>query len=228
MNLWDTWHRLIDGLRGGITALMDRLAGLDDPERRPAAFSIALVALSAKMSRADGIVTADEVAAFRRVVEIPPGEEDNVQRLFDLAKRDVAGFEAYAGRINRLAGGDALFLADVLDGLFHIAVADGYVHEAEMDYLARVAELFGLDQAAFDRLASRFVRVDGGDPYEVLGISPAADDAAVKAHWRKLVIENHPDRILAHGLPPEAMRLATDRLAAINDAWAKIRAERGI
>lgn len=228
MKLWDTWHRLIDGLRGGITALMDRLAGLDDPERRPAAFSIALVALSAKMSRADGIVTADEVAAFRRVVEIPPGEEDNVQRLFDLAKRDVAGFEAYAGRINRLAGGDALFLADVLDGLFHIAVADGYVHEAEMDYLARVAELFGLDQAAFDRLASRFVRVDGGDPYEVLGISPATDDVTIKAHWRKLVIENHPDRILAHGLPPEAMRLATDRLAAINDAWAKIRAERGI
>lgn len=191
------------------------------------AFTVALISLSAKMAMADGVVTRDEIAMFRRVVDVPPGEERNVERLFDLARRDVAGFEAHARRIATLAEGDAIFLGDVLTGLFHIAAADSYVHEAELAFLERVAELFGFDEAAFDRVASGFVRRHGPDPYEVIGVDREASDAEVKAAWRRAVAECHPDRHFAHGLPQEAMAILNDRLAAVNAAWERIRIERG-
>src|SRR6188472_2220795 len=67
-----------------------------DPElRRKVAFSVAMIALSAKMAKADGIVTQDEVRAFQEIFHIPPKEARNVARLYDLAQGNVAGFEAY-------------------------------------------------------------------------------------------------------------------------------------
>jgi len=66
-----------------------------DPElRRRVAFSVAMIALSAKMAKADGVVTQDEVRAFQSIFEVPKSEARNVARLYDLAKRDIAGFEA--------------------------------------------------------------------------------------------------------------------------------------
>lgn len=228
MAIWGMFDRMMDGVRGGVVALMDRLAGMDDPAQRQVAFTVALVALTAKMARADGVVTADEVAAFRRIVDIPPDEIDRVQGLFDLAKKDVAGFDVYAGRIRRIAGEDTLYLADILDGLFTIAGADGYVHEAEMAFLEEVAGIFGLDEAAFERVAARHVRRRGPDPYKVLGLERSCEDTDVKRRWRDLVIANHPDKLMARGLPQEALKLAADRVAAFNVAYEAIRAERGL
>ncbi len=215
----------------GLSPLWDRLTawvGERTAARGQVAFTVALIALSAKMARADGVVTAEEVLTFRRVVEIPPGEERNVERLFDLAQRDIAGFEHHAGRIRDLAEGDVVFLEDVLEGLFLIAAADTFVHEREMAFLERVGEIFGLDERRFERIAAGFVRRRGPDPYRVLGVARDAEDAAVKTAWRKAVSECHPDRHFAHGLPAEAMAILTDRLAAINGAWEAIRLERGL
>ncbi len=215
----------------GLSPLWDRISawvGERAAARGPVAFTVALIALSAKMAKADGVVTAEEVETFRRVVEIPPGEERNVERLFDLAQRDVAGFEAHSARIRDLAKGDTVFLEDVLEGLFLIAAADTFVHEREMAFLERVAEIFGLEKRRFEAIASGFVKRRGPDPYRVLGVAREADDAAVKTAWRKAVAECHPDRHFAHGLPAEAMAILTDRLASINGAWEAIRLERGL
>lgn len=111
--------------------------------------------------------------------------------------------------------------------LFHIAKADGVVHEHEVAYLRRVAEIFGLDGRAFDQILARHTR-DGADPYVMLGIAPEASDAEIKRHYRKLVTETHPDRLVARGVPEEFVRIASDRLAALNGAYAKIAAERGL
>jgi DnaJ like chaperone protein len=197
--------------------------------REPVAFTVALIALSAKMARADGVVSIDEVEMFRRLVEVPEGEERNVERLFDIAQRDVAGFDLQARRIGEIARGDEVFLGDVLEGLFHIAAADGFVHERELAFLERVGEIFALSEAAFERIASGFVRRRRGrDPYRLLGVSPQADDETVRRAWRKLVAECHPDRHLAHGLPKEAIAILTDRTAALNAAWEEIRQMRGL
>ena len=215
----------------GLSPLWDRIStwvGERAAARGPVAFTVALIALSAKMAKADGIVTAEEVMTFRRVVEIPPGEEKNVERLFDLAQRDVAGFDAHAVRIRDLAKSDTVFLEDVLEGLFLIAAADSYVHERELAFLERVGEIFGIEERRFEAIAAGFVKRRGSDPYRVLGVSREADDAAVKTAWRKAVAECHPDRHFAHGLPAEAMAILTDRLASINAAWEAIRTERGL
>lgn len=215
------------GLAGLVEAVRTVLEG-DPATRRKVAFSVAMIALSAKMAKADGVVTQDEVRAFAQVFAVPPSESRNVARLYDLAKSDVAGFEAYAQRLARLCDseGGADVLEDVLDGLFHIAKADGMLHELEGSFLQRVAEIFGVSEERYAILLSR--HVDGGraDPYRVLGLTREEPFEEVRRHYRRLVASNHPDRLIARGLPEEFIAIATRRLAAINAAYELIERER--
>lgn len=232
MSMWSWMADAAEGGAGAVGALFEWVsgvfAGIGDAEtRRQVAFSIALVALSAKMAKADGVVTTEEVAAFRRLFVMPESEERHVGRLFDLAKQDVAGFESYAARIATLFEGDRPALEDVLDGLFAIAKADGAVHEAEYAYLARVAEIFGFADDEFDRIAARHVVPEEGDPYRVLGVDRALALTEIAMRYRTLAADHHPDRVVARGMPPEAAQLAHDRMAAINRAWDRIKLERG-
>jgi DnaJ like chaperone protein len=150
-----------------------------------------------------------------------------VKGLFDLAKSTTEGFEAYARQLGEVFSEEPKLLEDVLDGLFHIAKADGAVHEAEFEYLRSVSTAFRFSDHDFDRIAARHVR-RAEDPYLVLDADRAMSDDDLKRHYRALVIENHPDREIARGLPPEAVKIATERLAAINAAWERIAAERGL
>jgi DnaJ like chaperone protein len=215
-----------DALSAAVTAFADTLRGGGSETRRKVGFTIAMIALSAKMAKADGVVTRDEINAFLQIFEIPAGEERNVNRLFNLAKADIAGFESYARSVRRMFPEDPQMLEDILDGLFHIAKADGVVHERELAYLERVAEIFGFDDRGFARLRERHVVGAAGDPYLVIGADPAWDEARLKAHYRNLVSENHPDRLIARGVPEEFVRIATERLAAINAAWEIIERQR--
>jgi DnaJ like chaperone protein len=221
------WDRVGDPFRYLVEGVATLFRG-DHPSREGLIFTAAIIALSAKMAKADGVVTADEVSAFRRICEVPEGQESQVRRLFDLAKRSVTGFDGYARQVRALYQEHPEALEDVLDGLFSIATADGAVHERELAYLEHVAEIFGLDQARFARLRARHVRAGEADPYLVLGIEASESDAAIKRHYRRLVAENHPDQLMSHGLPPEFLKLANDRLAAFNAAYDQIARERGM
>lgn len=197
----------------------------DPATRRRVAFSIAMIALSAKMARADGIVTPDEVRAFHQLFEVPESELRNVDRLFQLAQQDVAGYEHYAERLAGLCGSgqpNCAVLEDILDGLFHIAKADGVVHERELAFLQRVSEKFSIDEAHFEQIASRHTVLGAGNPYLVLGLEAATPFAEVRRRYRKLVAENHPDRLIARGVPEEFVSIANARLAAINGAYEAI------
>ena len=228
-----TWKWLAEMVHAGAGALGGALAWsggifarLSDPvARRDAAFSAALIALSAKMAKADGVVTAAEVAAFRRIFSMPVTEQARVASLFDLARRDVAGYDVYADRVARLYAGDRHVLEDVLDGLFVIAKADGAVHEAEFAFLENVAATFGFGGADFERIAARHVVGPEGDPYRVLGVSREMPLAEIRTRYRKLVVEHHPDRFIAEGRPPDFIAIANDRLAVINRAFEVIERE---
>jgi DnaJ like chaperone protein len=190
-------------------------------------FTIAVIALSAKMAKADGIVTDEEVRAFERLFRVAPEEAANVRRVFDLARRDTAGFEAYAAQIAHLFAGNPGLLEDILDGLFEIAKADGVLHPAEAAFLERVAEIFGFAPNEFRRIRASHFAPDKADPYVVLGVAYDASENEIRRTYRMLVRENHPDSLIGRGVPEEFVRLATDKLAAINVAYDKIQLERG-
>jgi DnaJ like chaperone protein len=232
------WTRINDALAAlaageGLSAILDRLTGsrMASPERS-VGFTIAIIALGAKMAKADGQVTRNEVAAFRRLFTIAPEEEANAARVFNLARQDVAGFDAYARKIARLfnpaglpiCADDHSVLVDILEALFQIALADGTYHPGEDAFLAHVAQEFGLDDRCFRVVRARLVEGAPRDPYDVLGLAPDASVADARKAWKALVRDTHPDVMQARGVPPEAMRLAEGRLIAINEAWKAISA----
>jgi DnaJ like chaperone protein len=216
---------LLGGLAGHV--LLDREGAPFGSPPRDLIFTTGLVALAAKMAKSDGVVVEREFEAFEQIVSVPQGERERVRRLFDLAKGTTDGFDAYASQIVDAFREEPALLEDVLDGLFHIAKADGAVHEAEFAYVKAVATIFGFTEAHFDQIAARHVR-RADDPYLILGFDRSLDVQEMKLRYRKLVAEHHPDREIARGLPPEAVKIATDRLAAINAAWERIAAERNL
>jgi DnaJ like chaperone protein len=239
--------RIIHGARefsfgGPIGALLERIAShlpqhlphlhlhhepnhsADDPRRR-IAFTIAVIALGAKMARADGEVTRDEVAAFGDVFQVPPGEEEHVRLVFDLARKSTAGFELYARQVGRLFAGNRAVLEDLLGGLFHIALADGAVCAAEDRYLEEVAHLFGFSAAEYARIRAVYTgdeTAEADDPHQVLGVGRDASPDDIRVAYHRLVRENHPDLLMAQGLPPECVALATSRVARINAAHDRL------
>ncbi len=220
------WTRISEAIAALISAGESLIAFFDRPRppETSVAFTIAVVALGAKMAKADGQVRPAEVTAFRQVFQIAPRDEAAAARVFNLARQDVAGFEAYAGQIARMFRHDPAMLEDVLEGLFHIAMADGRYHDGEEDFLRRVAEIFALPSRTFDLIEARHLRDRAEDPWQVLGIPRDSDLATARARWRMLVQAHHPDKLIARGLPPETVTLANDRLAAINAAWEEISA----
>ena len=222
MTLWDRISDALAALASGepLSAVFDRLR---TPPERSAAFAIAVIALSAKMAKADGLVTRDEVTAFREVFHIPVNEEKNAARVFNLARQDVAGFEEYAARIKAMFSGDEGTLCDLIEGLFHIAVADGEYHPNEDLFLERVAQIFGLSESRFRGLRTRFVPDAAPDPYHVLGLAPDASLREARAAWRTMVRQSHPDQMMARGVPKEMIKMAEKRLIAINQAFDEIR-----
>lgn len=222
MSIWSRIAAAISALVQGepLSVVFDRLRG--NPEIS-VGFTIAVIALGAKLAKADGTVTRDEVATFRRIFTIAPEEEANAARVYNLARQDVAGFESYARKVRALfRDGHEDILADLLEGLFRIAIADGHYHEAEDAFLHRVSDALGLDDHTFRTVRARCVEGVPRDPYEVLDIAPDAGFDAARAAWKKAVRDCHPDVLIARGLPPEAVKLAEARLIAINAAWEEI------
>ncbi|MEO0327542.1 MAG: molecular chaperone DjiA [Pseudomonadota bacterium] len=200
----------------------------DPQRRRNVGFSVAIIALSAKMAKADGVVTEEEVSAFQEIFKIPKSEFNNVSRLYNLAKQDVAGFHAYAEKVRDLFPEEPQILEDVMDGLFHIANADGLFHESEKAFMDEVATIFGIVGRDYARIKNRHLGPGEIGAYKVLDADPAWDNEVLKLHYRKQVIKNHPDRMIARGVPAEFVAISNERLAKINRAWELIKVERGL
>ncbi len=222
MSLWSKISDALSALASG-EGLSAVFAQFRTPPEQTVGFTIAVIALGAKMAKADGLVTRDEVAAFRQVFTIPVEEEASAARIFNLARQDVAGFEQYAHRIKAMFGERCDALNDLMEGLFYIALADGQYHPSEDDFLDRVRQIFGMQDREFRSMRAQFVPDAVPDPYDVLGVDPDTDFAQIQRAYRALVRETHPDRMRARGVPDEALKLAERRLVAINNAWEEIK-----
>jgi DnaJ like chaperone protein len=220
MSIWARIRDAIGALAKGepLSAVFERLT---TPPELTAAFAIAVIALGAKMAKADGQVTRDEVAAFRRVFHIPKEEESNAARIYNMARIEVSGFDSYAAQIARMFQSQPEVLADLLEGLVFIAAADGEYHPREAEFLEVVAGIFGIGESDLRAIRARHLPGDS-DPWAVLGLVPGADAKTVRERYRKLVRELHPDQMIARGVPEEARRMAEQRLATVTNAYSEI------
>lgn len=233
MTVWQRISGLATAVSDAGGAFLSELAEALGIERRDGlpqkdiTFTIGVIALAAKMAKADGVVVPIEVETFKKVFSFDEDQARHVARVFDLAKQDVAGFETYAEKIAHLLGNDRKLLQNVLEGLMLVALCDGIVHPREDAFLAVVAARFGFTDSQYRHFRARFVS-DPDSPYDILRLSPDASDQEVKARYRALVLDNHPDRLMSRGVPPEFVEVANRKLAAINAAYDTIARERGL
>lgn len=221
MSIWLRISEALSALASG-ESLAAALEKLKSPPERSIAFTIAVIALGAKMAKADGLVTKDEVAAFRHVFFIPKNAEKQAARVFNLARQDVAGYEIYAKTIAKMFKKGSPALENMIESLFYIAIADGRYHSGENDFIQEVARIFGIEEAVFRGMRTRFVPDAKADAYDVLGVTPDMTLVEIRKVWRQKIRDTHPDRIIAQGMPEEAITLATKRMVALNEAWEEI------
>ncbi len=216
------------GVAGGHFWDKSQKGGSANIDERQAVFGIAVIALAAKMAKADGRVTKDEIRAFKQIFQFSAAEQDQVAQIYRKAQKTSAGFEDYAQQAADVLGRGATVLEELLWALAEIAKADGHLHEKEMAFLQEVANIFGLSPEAFARINALETDADFPNPYAILGVSEDASPDEIKTQYRKLAKELHPDRLMAQGLPEEAIELSGRKLAAVNEAYDQLKARHGI
>ena len=188
-------------------------------------FTIGVIVLSAKMAKADGKVTEDEIRAFKEKINVPDSEIKNVAKLWDQAKKTTDGFQIYARQIANLLEKNSSVLEELLKLLIIIALADGKITIPEIKYLKEVGNIFGFSEEDFERIYSSKSGVSS-DPYQILGISRDASIDEIKQKWKQLAINHHPDRLISQGIPEDLIHKSTSRLKEINNAWDTIQNKR--
>lgn len=188
---------------------------------RDQAFAVAVVAIAAKLAKCDGAVNRAEIDAFKRCFLIPAGAARDIGRWFDTARDSPEGPEAYAQRLGAAFAANPAMLEEVMASFTAIAAADGPVNHREAAFLARVRLAMGLGETSMRGPAAE-------DPYAVLGLSAQESDEALRARWRALMREHHPDSLAGRGAAPELVARAQDQVAKINAAWDRIKRERGL
>jgi DnaJ like chaperone protein len=229
MSIWDRLASAVSQSSVGTSTgtLFGRAAEIDrEPRERSAdnevPFTVGVIALSAKMAKADGVITRDEVKAFKEAFRVSDGDMKEVARIFNLAKEDVTGYEAFAEELVDVFEGNRKLLEDVLEGLFHIAEADQILHPQEEQFLWNVAKRFGLTETEFNYIKARHVVATERNPYDMLGINPSVSNDELQSHYRRLIADNNTDKLLARGVPKEFVTIANKRVAAIDAAYDAI------
>jgi DnaJ like chaperone protein len=189
--------------------------------------AIDIVVLAAKVARCDGPVNRAEIDAFKSTFKVPSEAVRDTGRLFDQARENPELYPAFAQQLGRLLAQEPGSLENILRNLFVLARADGPENRAETNCLRGIHRAFGLDEHAWTR-ASAAAATPEPDPYDILGISPTAADKDIRDAWRRLMRDFHPDRLSARGAAPAELAAATDKVAAINAAWDRIKRERGL
>lgn len=222
------WSQLLEFFTGpkATEGGSDSSSRREMPREHSASFMIAIICLGAKIAKADGLVTKDEVTAFRKIFIIGEADAPLAAKVYNYAKRSAVGYEQYAKRVARHFGPGNRMLDLILEGLFVIADADGTISQAEADVLRKIGQIFGVPEKNFANLMNRFGYEKRESPYDTLNVHTDMPTEEIKARWRALAKENHPDVLTAKGMPKEAVKLAEIRMAAINQAWEQIKSER--
>ena len=185
-------------------------------------FALSLIILSAKLSKADGRVSKEELIAVKEKLQIPDSEIDQVAKIFNKAKDESTGYEPYAKQIAEIFKGNQNVLEEVINILFYIAEADGHVSNEEESMIANIAFIFGLSQNQYESIKETRKSSDKLNPYIVLESQPTDDLKSIRKKYIKLSKEHHPDLLISKGVPIEVINESKNKMRAINAAWDQI------
>jgi len=185
-------------------------------------FALSLIVLSAKLSKADGQVSKEELIAVRDKLKIPENEIEQVGKIFNKAKQESTGYEPYAQQIAQIYKNNFSVLEEVINILFYIAEADGNISQSELDMIQNIARIFGLNQSQFNSIKESRKSSDKLNPYIVLESNPEEDLQTIRKKYLQLSKEHHPDILISKGVPQEVIEESKKKMRAINSAWDQI------
>ena len=215
---------LLGSLIGGriSRARSGNLSGFGTFAQKQQIFALSLIVLSAKLSKADGQVSSEELIAVKEKLKIPENEIDQVGKIFNKAKEESTGYEPYARQITQIYGNNPNVLEEVINILFYIAEADGNVSESELRMIEHISQIFGLNTFQFNSIKESRKTSDKLNPYIVLESKPDEDIQAIRKKYLKLSKEHHPDLLISKGVPTEIIEESKKKMRAINLAWDQI------
>ncbi len=200
---------------------------LHSSEARKFALIQAMAGLSAKIAKADGQVSENEIRAFKKMFELTYEQNSKIADIFNRAKNSAGGYEKYAKQLALISKDNLELKENIIDNLFKIASSDGFPSHEQLDILKTTSEIIELPYGNFDLIHDRYQpRPSSSSPlqnyYDILGLSISAGNDEIKAKWKELILIWHPDHAVAQGASKEEIERCTMKMAEINDAYQHI------
>ena len=186
-------------------------------------FALCIIVLSAKIAKADGQVTKEEIYTFKEKFNIQAEEMSEVSKIFNEAKKSSFGFKNIADQVGNLFSDNKVLLEQLLNNLFYIAEADGLTSINEVEVLRSISQSFHFNETDFQRIFHSRLNNKESDPYKILGVTRKDSDNNIRKKWIELSKEHHPDYLIAKGMPKEFIKEANKELSSINLAYDKIK-----
>ena len=222
LSLGGPFGMLLGSLIGGKISRAKSRAGFGAFAQPQQIFALSLIVLSAKLSKADGQVSKEELIAVKDKLRIPDNELDQVGKIFNKAKEESTGYEQYAQQIAQIYKGNINVLEEVINILFYIAEADGNISDSELQMIEHIAQIFGLSDIQFNSIKESRKSSDKLNPYIVLESKPDDEIEVIRKRYLKLSKEHHPDLLMSKGVPKEVINESKAKMRAINSAWDQV------
>ena len=222
LSLGGPFGMLLGSLLGGKISRARSGARMGSFAQPQQVFALSLIVLSAKLSKADGQVSREELIAVKDKLKIPENELDQVGKIFNKAKEESQGYEPYAQQIAQIYRGNLNVLEEVVNMLFYIAEADGNVSTSELEMIKSISGIFGLSNVQFESIKESRKLSEKSNPYIILESNPKDDIQSIRKKYIKLSKEHHPDLLISKGVPKEVIEESKKKMRAINSAWNQI------
>ena len=213
---------LLGSFLGGKISGLNSSKTIGNQQSSQEVFALSLIILSAKLSKADGHVSKEELIAVKDKLQIPDSEIDQVAKIFNKAKDESTGYEPYAKQIAEIFRDNINVLEEVINILFYIAEADGNVSNDEETMIANIAYIFGLSQKQYQSIKESRKTSDKLNPYIVLESQPTDDLKTIRKNYIRLSKEHHPDLLISKGVPVEVINESKNKMRSINAAWDQV------
>jgi DnaJ like chaperone protein len=202
-------------------------------------------AIMGALCKADNVVSRDEINAVEqifRMLKLHGESREQAKAAFNRGKQPDFDLDAAVDQFARISRRRGPLLQLFLQLQVMAVAADGRIDPAEHAMLVRIARRLGLGEADVSQLEALLRAATGGpfaagmepgkdrlaDAYVALGVTPAASAAEIKRAYRKLISQNHPDKLAARGLPESMRAVAEERSRELNSAYDLIKGARNI